>query len=208
MDASHIPELEDDQSIPPRPEEEIADVARATPDVEDHSRAQREAAVYRAPMRSRDDEVPVGLAVARALAIGVCGIGGPLNSPPGSLEEAIVRQEQARGARFARRLERFAAAPVRAFVWTRDDDGMLWLGRIVGDWRYDASAEAAAVDLVHVRDCDWLAAPVPSGEAPPDVRATFARGGRNWQRIRPPDAFPLTAAIWDAHRTAHSRDEA
>jgi len=32
-----IPELEVDETIAPRPEEEIADVARADPDVEDHS---------------------------------------------------------------------------------------------------------------------------------------------------------------------------
>lgn len=32
-----IPELEDDETIAPRPEEEIADVVRATPDVGDHS---------------------------------------------------------------------------------------------------------------------------------------------------------------------------
>ena len=34
---STIPELEVDETIPPRPEEEIADVLRAKPDVEDHS---------------------------------------------------------------------------------------------------------------------------------------------------------------------------
>lgn len=32
-----IPELEADETIAPRPEEEIADVARAEPDVADHS---------------------------------------------------------------------------------------------------------------------------------------------------------------------------
>jgi hypothetical protein len=32
-----IPELEVDENIAPRPEEEIADVLRAQPDVEDHS---------------------------------------------------------------------------------------------------------------------------------------------------------------------------
>jgi len=32
-----IPELEDDETIPPRPEEEIADVLRAEPDVTDHA---------------------------------------------------------------------------------------------------------------------------------------------------------------------------
>ncbi|MGM1030137.1 MAG: hypothetical protein ACQEWM_09795 [Actinomycetota bacterium] len=32
-----IPELEIDQTDPPRPEEEIADALRAEPDVEDHA---------------------------------------------------------------------------------------------------------------------------------------------------------------------------
>ena len=32
-----FPQLESDQAIPPRPEEEIADLLRAEPDVEDHS---------------------------------------------------------------------------------------------------------------------------------------------------------------------------
>lgn len=36
-DESTVPELEVDQTIAPRPEEEIADALRATPDVEDHS---------------------------------------------------------------------------------------------------------------------------------------------------------------------------
>jgi len=35
-DAPLIPEIEFDQNVAPRPEEEIADVARAVPDVEDH----------------------------------------------------------------------------------------------------------------------------------------------------------------------------
>ena len=32
-----VPEIEDDENIAPRPEEEIADRARAEPDVEDHT---------------------------------------------------------------------------------------------------------------------------------------------------------------------------
>ena len=38
-DEQSFPELEDDQTIAPRPEEAIADVLRAEPDVEDHSHA-------------------------------------------------------------------------------------------------------------------------------------------------------------------------
>jgi hypothetical protein len=37
-DEPTIPELEADQTIAPRPEEEVADVLRAKPDVEDHSK--------------------------------------------------------------------------------------------------------------------------------------------------------------------------
>jgi hypothetical protein len=36
-DESAVPTIEFDQTIAPRPEEEIADVLRAKPDVEDHS---------------------------------------------------------------------------------------------------------------------------------------------------------------------------
>ncbi|WP_243074325.1 hypothetical protein [Microbacterium sp. SS28] len=36
-DEPSVPELEEDETIPPRPEEEIADRLRAEPDVEDHS---------------------------------------------------------------------------------------------------------------------------------------------------------------------------
>ncbi|PRY65416.1 hypothetical protein B0I08_11048 [Glaciihabitans tibetensis] len=36
-DEPSIPELEVDETIAPRPEEEIADVLRAKPDVDDHS---------------------------------------------------------------------------------------------------------------------------------------------------------------------------
>ena len=37
-DVPSFPEIEFDQNVAPRPEEEIADVARAEPDVEDHGR--------------------------------------------------------------------------------------------------------------------------------------------------------------------------
>lgn len=37
-DEPSVPELEEDENIAPRPEEEIADILRAEPDVEDHSR--------------------------------------------------------------------------------------------------------------------------------------------------------------------------
>lgn len=156
--------------------------------------------VYRAPMRSRDDRVPDGPAVERALAIGVCGVGGILDAPPASFADALADVDAAHGERMARRLERFAAAPDGALVWTRDDEGLLWLGMLDGAWRYDAASAARDVDLVHVRPCRWLAAPIPPGDVPSAVRATFARGGRNWQRINDADVAEESIALWRGGR--------
>ena len=60
------------------------------------------------------------------------------------------------------------------------------------------SAEAHAVDLVHVRPCMWRAEPLADDEIPPAVRHTFARGGRNWQRVNDDAAERALAAVWGA----------
>lgn len=138
---------------------------------------------FRAPMRSRRDDVAEGAAVARALDIGVCGLGGRLPEPPTSLAEALGAVSEAYDERSARRLERFAEAPDGSAVWTRDADGWYWSGTLNGPWRYDPAPEAFAVDLVHVRPCRWQDQPVPDLRVPSAVLETFARGGRNWQRI-------------------------
>ena len=157
-------------------------------------------AVYRAPMRSRDEDVTDGPAVERALALGVCGVGGRLDDAPDSIAEALAAVDAVYGERTARRLDRFASVAEGAFVWTRDSDGLLWLGRITGPWRYDPSPQARAVDLPHVRPCDWLDRPVEPAAVPPGVHETFARGGRNWQSISCADAAHLTAAVWKSRR--------
>jgi len=160
------------------------------------SRSDEAPSVYRAPMRSRDDDVADGPAVERALALGVCGMGGRLDDAPDSIADALVSVDAVYGERMARRLDRFASVSEGAFVWTRDDEGFLWLGRITGPWRYDASAEARDVDLVHVRACEWLDRPVEATAVPPGAHESFVRGGRNWQSITRADAARLTAAVW------------
>lgn len=148
-------------------------------------------------MRSRDDTVPAGAAVERALEFGLCGVGGRLPSAPDSLAVALMDTDERYGERTARRLERFADADDGSFVWTRDIDHLLHLGRLQGPWLYDADPAATVVDLVHVRACVWASDPISEAAAPPSVLATFARGGRNWQRIRAQDALPLSARLWD-----------
>ena len=135
-------------------------------------------------MRSRSDEVDWGLAVERALDLGVVGVGGRLPSPPTDAADAVARVSDEHDDRVARRLERFIAVPDGAEVWTRDPAGLFHRGVLTGPWRYDADPAAYAVDLTHVRPCAWEPGARAEHELPVAVAATFRRGGRNFQRIR------------------------
>lgn len=139
--------------------------------------------VYRAPMRSRSDEIDFGATVDRARRLGLCGFGDCVRD--GGEEE-----------RLARRVARFADVADGSFVWTRDADGLYWLGRIDGPYFYDDDQAAAAVDLVHVRPCRWLPEPMLESDVPAAVIATFGRGGRNFQQTHDSTVGPDTERIW------------
>lgn len=139
------------------------------------------AAHYRAPMRSRSDDVPEQAGVERGLSLQLCGIGGRLERAPADLAEALAETEAAYDLRTARRLLRFTQVPDGAVVWTRDGHGGYHRGELAGGWRYDESPGAADADLVHVRPCCWR--PVDDDAVPEAVLATFRRGGRNFQAI-------------------------
>jgi hypothetical protein len=155
------------------------------------------AEVYRAPMRSRRDDVALGATVARARARGVCGFGGVLHPTPEDVDDAVALAAQQYDDRLARRIARFAEVPADSLVWTRDEDALLWLGRLTGDWRYDSTEVAAAVDLVHVRPCAWMERPVPRAQVPGAVLATFGRGGRNFQQIHDATVAEESRLIWN-----------
>jgi hypothetical protein len=135
-------------------------------------------AVYRAPMRSRRDDVDVQDTLDRAMRLGVCGFGGDQHDE-----------------RVARRIRRFADAAVGSLVWTRDAEGLYWLGRIEGPYFHDD--DGAAVDLVHVRQCHWLSTPLVEAEVPAAVVATFGRGGRNFQQTHDARVGPDSERIWN-----------
>ncbi|MDX2376702.1 GAF domain-containing protein [Microbacterium sp. LRZ72] len=143
----------------------------------------------------RTDDAP-GAAVERALTRGLVGIAGALDRRPPTFADAVIAVDAHHGERVARRLERFASAPAGAFVWTRDADGLLHLGALAGPWHFDP--EGLGFDLVHVRGCRWLRHPVADVEAPPGVLATFARGGRNWQRIHAPRTGSVSRELYTA----------
>jgi hypothetical protein len=136
--------------------------------------------IYRAPMRARDRDSPPGEGAEICVQHGVVGIGA------------------ANDERSARRLHRFAEVHDGAFVWTRTRDGAYRLGRLAGPLG-DAGAAAEAAGLPHVRPTTWLEHRFGDDEVPPGVAATFARGGRNFQRIHDEAAERLTAVAWEAH---------
>ncbi|GAB3013656.1 GAF domain-containing protein [Mycobacterium bourgelatii] len=144
-------------------------------------------AVYRAPMRSRSDEIDAHATRDRARRLGLCGFGRLTKSP--------AEQES-----LNRRVTRFTEVENGSFVWTRDDEGLFWLGRITGPYEYDTDDAAAAVDLVHVRPCDWLAEPLLEPNVPAAVIETFRRGGRNFQQTHHPSVDAETQRIWDSQR--------
>jgi hypothetical protein len=102
------------------------------------------------------------------------------------------------------RVRRLAELPDDAFVWTRDTEGRYWLGRVAGEYRYDDSAAARGVGIVHTRPARWLPAAVAPDDVPAAVAATFARGGRNLQRTHDAEAERATAALWAAASAASS----
>jgi hypothetical protein len=153
-------------------------------------------AIFRAPMRPRDRELEPGAGGEHGLAQGLVGIGDALPEAPGALDMAVEAAARAHGEKAGRMVRRFAEVPEGAFVWTRVGDGSYRLGRLVGPWRYDDSAAARAVGIHHVRPADWLDRPFGAHAVPPAVAATFARGGRNFQRIHDAGAERATAALW------------
>lgn len=149
---------------------------------------------FRAPMRARDRDVAGGAAFA--LAHRLVGTGDALASAPAGIGEAIAAAAAQHGEKAGRMLHRFAAVPTGAFVWTRTEDDAYHLGRITGPWRYDDSPAARAVGIHHVRPAIWLDDPLADAEIPAAVARTFARGGRNFQRIHDREAERRTADLW------------
>ena len=141
-------------------------------------------AIFRAPMRARDRDLPVGAGARFGVEHGVVGIG---DTP---------------GEKGARMLHRFTGVDEGAFVWTQTGADEYRLGRIAGAWRYDDSEAARAVGIHHVRPAAWLSRAFAGDELPAAVAATFARGGRNFQRTHSEEAERRTAELWAEHAGA------
>lgn len=155
-------------------------------------------------MRARDRNAPTGAGAEFGVERGLVGIGDALARPPATLDDAIVAATEEHGAKAGRMVYSFAALPEGAYVWTRVADGTYRLGRLAGDWRYDDSPPAAEAGIHHVRPARWLDRPFGEDEVPAAVADTFARGGRNLQRIHGDGAESRTAELWSQHSRSQS----
>jgi hypothetical protein len=152
--------------------------------------------VYRAPMRARSIQLTAGKGADEAIERGIVGIGEPLARVPRTLDEAATELGLSHGDKAGRLLRAFASVPEGTFVWTRTSDGRFRLGRISGPWRYESSRTG----IVHTRPADWLERPFRPDDVPAAVAAAFARGGRNFQRIRSERAEERTRSLWQLLR--------
>jgi hypothetical protein len=132
--------------------------------------------VFRAPMRARGHDAPPGTGAEFGLAHDLVGIGDTAEA----------------------RISRFASVPDGAFVWTRDTEGMYWVGRLAGPLHPAGAAAHETAGLTHVRAADWLDTPLGEHDVPEAVAATFARGGLNFQRTHGHAVERRTAEIWSA----------
>jgi predicted Mrr-cat superfamily restriction endonuclease len=148
-------------------------------------------------MRARDRDASHGAGAEAGLEGGFVGIGDALPTPPETLRDAIDGAARTHGNKAARMLARFAELPDGTFVWTRDSSDLYHLGRLAGPWRYeDPDHTNNAPGICHVRPADWLPRAFTEDDVPAAVAETFARGGRNLQRIDDADAERRTAALW------------
>ena len=67
-------------------------------------------------------------------------------------------------------------------VWTRDEQGCYYLGRVVGDWFYDTTEAAKKADIVNVRKCEWHKIGTAE-KIPGKVVSCFSGRGRAVQKI-------------------------
>lgn len=45
---------------------------------------------------------------------------------------------------------------INDLCWTRDDDGIYYLGKITGEWQYKNEDEFIEADVVNIRNCEWV----------------------------------------------------
>jgi hypothetical protein len=167
--------------------------------------------VWRTKLRSTRPDPPVNWEeqVAHCLDQNLIGIGWGLDDLEDGAQLGVVlaaieaRTERGWGARSARIVRRFGEqAQIGDFVWTRDTRGRYLLCRISGEYRYDVSTAATAVDVHQVRAADWAPTPLNDLDVPGGVIRCFIGTGESFSRVLDLPARRFTLYLWE---TLHGR---
>jgi hypothetical protein len=81
--------------------------------------------------------------------------------------------------------------------WTRDIQGIYYLGRIDGPWEYIARPENLRADVVNIRHCEWLKVG-PIDAVPGKVVSSF-RPNRTAQRVDDETVRVFSAYFYNCH---------
>ena len=153
--------------------------------------------IYRAPLRSGNPDVDHAEQVAYALKKGVVGPGWGLRPPPPRSPDRAVERLRRISKAGADAVRRFAYAPTGSLVWSRDLTGRYLLGKLVSEWQYDASPQAAKVDLENQRRVAWAPRTVLDDEVPAAVVRQWSGRSTSFHRIHGEGAQKLSARLYD-----------
>lgn len=160
--------------------------------------------LWRTKLRSTLDGVDHASQVQHCCERDLIGIGWGIDEldDGATLEEVCAaiktRPWEGWGSRAAHTVRRFAEqAQIGDFVWTRDTSGRYLLARISGEYRYDISDTAKAVDVHQVRDVEWAPRPLNDLEVPGAVIRRFVGTGSSFSRINDDPARLLTPYLWE-----------
>lgn len=86
-------------------------------------------------------------------------------------------------------------APMNSLVWTRDLEGIYYLGRVVGDWRYADTQLNRDLDLTSVRDVEYVRVG-SEGDVPGAVVRSYSNRGRAFQHVSDESAAWYSAYLF------------
>jgi hypothetical protein len=141
--------------------------------------------VWRLHLRSQDPAVDHAEQVDYCVSRRIGAVGWPLDGPgPARLAECLERTRERWGSRPAGVIRRLGQdAQLGDLVWARETDGSYLLGAVCGQWRYDASQQARAVDCHNVRPISWAPRRLLDAVVPGDVIRAFSAQGSTFQRV-------------------------
>lgn len=84
---------------------------------------------------------------------------------------------------------------VNDLIWTRDETGMYYMARIIGEWKYQHSLDADDADILNIMPCD-LRRIEPVDDVPGKVIAHF-RSRSTIQQIYDPTTVLYSQRLWN-----------